>query len=468
MLRYTRSGGAFASTASRRHAGVRRDRTGVGTVAKVSRQQHTGHQGEAFVAKLVADAKLIWNPLARDFGIDGQIEMVDDDGLVTGATVLAQVKGREHGFVGQDGCQRFPCESAHIDQWMRQDRPVILILVDVAAQAAWFKRVDVWFRDPVRRAKRVVIFDPVADLLDTASVRILAASATAPGIVMPRVGDGERLVSNLLEVRAFAPFVYSAATPCRRADAWERMRANNAFESGFHITGGTIYSLMPMDDSPLAVLCEGPVSAVPTSQWALSQEPDAQRTFVALLNYTLRAMHHPMLVWHQKKRVVYYQAPATMRKVKVRGRAARSRGRAFFDPHFATDDVNKVRYCRHYAADLRFRNWDGVWFLEINPTYHFTIDGRRDSFWDADYVARVKRLERNFAVLGLVRAWADLLSSSHDDLFARADRRIEFGELAGIDADASIVESLWLPPPAHDEQVSDGDVALVSGLWEDR
>jgi hypothetical protein len=82
----------------------------------MSSQQRTGHRGEAFVEKVAADAGLIWNRLGRDFGIDGQIEMVDDAGLVTGATVLAQVKGTERGFVGQDGSRRFMCDAAHIDQ----------------------------------------------------------------------------------------------------------------------------------------------------------------------------------------------------------------------------------------------------------------------------------------------------------------------------------------------------------------
>ncbi|BCB89267.1 hypothetical protein Psuf_065800 [Phytohabitans suffuscus] len=43
------------------------------------------------------------------------------------------------------------------------------------------------------------------------------------------------------------------------------------------------------------------------------------------------------------------------------------------------DDTTKVKYYRHYAAGLYYRRWSGRWYLEINPTYHFTIDGRRDS-----------------------------------------------------------------------------------------
>lgn len=433
-------------------------------MAKLSKQQNTGHRGEAFVEKVVSDAGHIWNARLRDFGIDGQIDFVNADGQVTGSHVYVQVKGTEHASMTQDGRISFMPSKDHVDHWMRCDRPVVLVVVDVQQDRAWFKRVDDWYRDSTRRSSRAVVFDTETERFDRDSVHRLVTAALPAGQMIPRLGGGETLESNLLQVTSFAPFLYTARTPCRRADAWERMRANNAFESGFHIAHGKIHSLRPIDASPLAVLCDGPVTADPTSEWAHSADPDQRRVFVALLNYTLRAMHHPRLVWHHKKHVVYFQAPPAMRRVRVKGNRPRSRGTSFFTPYFATDDATKVRFCRHHAADLRFREWDGTWYLEINPTYHFTIDGRRDSLYDEDYVSRIKRLERNQAVLRLVRAWADLLSGGEDDLFAEADRRIEFGELLTVEADVSILEDLWFESPAH--TATETDAHLVAGLWD--
>jgi hypothetical protein len=68
-------------------------------------------------------------------------------------------------------------------------------------------------------------------------------------------------------------------------------------------------------------------------------------------------------------------------------RSTRIPARAFFTPYHGRDDETKIRYCRHYAAGLYFRQWAGQRYLEINPTYHFTIDGRRDSYYDAEYVS---------------------------------------------------------------------------------
>jgi hypothetical protein len=429
-------------------------------------QQRAGFRGEAFVDKAVSDAGHVWNTTQRDFGIDGHIEFVDVERQVSGFSVAAQVKGTEVGFPGETTAGfRFTCDGDRIDYWMRYGRPVVLICVDLRHQLAWWKRLDTWFADPARRQRRVVDFDKEKDRLDLAAFSTLAALGVPVGQPLPRLEGRERLVSNLLQVEGFGPVIYSASTPCRdRADAWERMGSNGAFESGFILSSGRIYSFCSLEDDPLAVLCDGPVTSTPTPEWADTEDDDVHRRFVSLLNFTLRSAHHPVLVWHPKKKIVYYQAPPDLSSRKVRGRYRGSKGRRFFNPYYGMDDTTKVKYCRHYAAGLYFRRWSGRWYLEINPTYHFTIDGRRDSLYDAEYVKTIKRLERNSAVYQLVRAWADYLQGE-DTLFASRDERIIFGDLLTIDADAAIDEAAWIPPP--DPVPADpGSGNLAAGLWE--
>jgi len=429
-------------------------------------QQRAGFSAEAFVDKMVSDAGHIWNATVRDFGIDGQIEFVDAQEQVKGFAVAAQVKGTLVGFAGEnrDAC-RFTCEADKIDYWLAYGRPVVLICVNLRSQEAWWKRVDTWFADPVRRARRVVEFDKAADRFDPDGFSSLSGLGVPAGQPLPRFDGSERLVSNLLAVTGFAPVIRSASTPCRnRADAWERMGSNGAFESGFILSAGQIYTMCQVEDGPLAVLCDGPVTSVPSSEWSDTHDDDQQRRFVSLLNFTLRSAHHPELVWHPGKKIVYYQAPPDLSSRKVRGRYRGSKGRKFFSPYYGKDDATKIRYCRHYAAGLYFRRWSGQWFLEINPTYHFTIDGRRDSLYDSEYVKKIKRLERNNAVYQLVRAWADYLQGE-DTLFKSRDERILFGELLTIEADAAIDERAWIPPP--DPAGPDPcDAALLAGLWD--
>ncbi len=359
----------------------------------------------------------------------------------------------------------FSCDADRIDYWLRYGRPVVLICVNLLEHLAWWKRLDTWFADPARRVRRVVEFDKAADRFDLAAFSSLAALGVPAGQPLPRLEASERLISNLLEVTGFAPVIRSASTPCRsRADAWERMRSNGAFEGGFHLSSGQIYTMSSLEDGPLALLCDGPVTSTPTREWSETQDSGRLRLFVSLLNFALRSAHHADLVWHPGKKIVYYQAPPDRSSRKIRGRYRGSKGRRFFNPYYGKDDTTKIRYCRHYAAGLYFRRWSGPWFLEINPTYHFTIDGRRDSFYDSEYVKKIKSMERNSAVYQLVRAWADYLQGE-DTLFTSRDERIVFGSLLTVDADAAIDERAWIPPP--DPSAPDpGDRGLLAGPWD--
>ncbi|MFC4034751.1 DUF4365 domain-containing protein [Streptomyces polygonati] len=386
------------------------------------------------------------------------------DREVSGVAVLAQVKATEVGFTGETAAGfKFTCKADHIDYWLRLGRPVVLICVDLRVQQAWWKRVDTWFADPERKARHVVQFDKNADRFDPDVFSRLSALGVPAGEPLPRLASSEQLISNLLIVEGFAPVIYEASTPCRdRGEAWERMRSNsNTFESGFLLAAGRIFSLRRPDQGPLAVLVDGPVKTVPTASWANSEDPDVQRRFVSLLNFTLRAAHHPELVWHAKKKVVFMQAPPDRSNRRIKGRYRGSRGRSFFTPYFGKNDDTKISFCRHYAAGLYFRRWGSQWFLEINPTYHFTIDGRRDSFYDAEYVKKIKRMERNNAVYQLVRAWADYLQGD-DNLFSNRDERIRFGPLLELDCDAAIDETIWIPQEAP----KPGGNGLAEGLWE--
>lgn len=429
-------------------------------------QQRAGFRGEAFVDKAVSDAGHIWNDTKRDFGIDGHIEFAEANGQVSGYAVAAQVKATEVGFPGENRERfRFTCDADKIDYWMQCGRPVILICVNLLQQRAWWKRIDTWFDDPVRRARRVVEFDKSTDRFDASVFAVLASLGVPVGQPLPRLEASERLTSNLLEVASFAPVIHSASTPCRtRGDAWERMGANKEFESGFLLSSGQIYSMSSLEDGPLAVLCDGPITSISTQEWATTSNNDQLRRFVSLLNFTLRSAHYSELVWHPKKKIVYYQASPDLSRRKIKGRYRGSKGRAFFTPYYGKDDTTKVSFCRHYAAALYFRRWSGRWFLEINPTYHFTIDGRRESFYDAEYVSNIKRMERNSAVYNLVRAWADYLQGE-DTLFSSRDERILFGELLRMDADAAIDERAWIPPPDPPTPRA-GTSDLLVGLWD--
>jgi hypothetical protein len=415
-------------------------------VPKRTKNQQSGNQAEAFVGKAVADMGFIWRGRHQeDFGTDGEIELVDRTGEVSGTVAFVQVKGTRDRFPGEsDEAFTYILKADHMAYWQRSNVPVLLVCVSIARQQAWWKRLDEAFEDPKVRAKRAVMFDKVADRFDPAAAPQVAAAVTPARSPLPVLSGSEVLTTNLLEVAAFAPTIYSAPTPCEeRADAWALMNVKGEHESGFILWSNRVFSFSRLDTGPLAVLANGPIESFPTDDWSASEDPEVVRRFVWLLNFTLRAIHHEDLEWHQRKKVVFYRSNPELNPTKVKGKSPRSRGRTFFAVYH-NDEINKVRYCRHYAADLRFRRWHDIWYLEINPTYHFTIDGTRDSLYEGEYLAGIKRLERNRAVLDLVKAWADFLTGRQDaSLFRAADERITFGKLTTVDIDAAIDDKAW-------------------------
>ncbi|MEV7389725.1 DUF4365 domain-containing protein [Streptomyces sp. NPDC091215] len=153
-----------------------------------SGRQRAGCRGEAFVDMAVSDAGHVWNDTKRDFAIDSQIEFVEAGREVTGVAVLAQVKGTEVGFRGATETEfKFPCKADHISYWLRLGRPVVLICVDLRVQQAWWKRVDTWFANPERKARRDVQFDKAADRFDLDAVSRLSAPGAPAGEPLPRL-----------------------------------------------------------------------------------------------------------------------------------------------------------------------------------------------------------------------------------------------------------------------------------------
>lgn len=429
-------------------------------MSKRTKSQQIGDTGEYLVGKLVSEMGHIWRPNPADYGIDGQIEVVDRDSHPTGRTVSVQIKTTSAARMPGETDQEFAytCSAKDLQYWLGASEPVLLVVVRLDQQRAWWKRLDTWFADPKRRKSRVVKFEKVDDLLRPGSEHQIAAVATPMDDPLPLLRSSETLTTNLLRVTSFAPTIHWAkADVADRKEAWAAMAEAEEYESGFILWSDRVYSFVDLDGA-LAPLCKGTASSFPTAEWAESEDPVTRRNFVSLLNFTLRAMHYQELRFHPQKKYVFHVATPGLKPNKLK--VGRGSGQTVFQVY--RNDENKVRYCRHHAANLNFRTWDGDWFLEINPTYHYTRDGEIESLFAGELLSKIKRLERNPAVRGQLEHWAQLLAQRQsDNLFGDADRRIEFGQLETVTVDASIDERAWIVPKEAD--LTDEQLALEEG-----
>jgi hypothetical protein len=130
-------------------------------------------------------------------------------------------------------------------------------------------------------------------------------------------------------------------------------------------------------------------------------------------------------------------------------------------------DPKKAAYYRHSAFSGRFLRIDGVWYLEITPTYRFTSDGYRTHPFAADYVKKMKEIELNDAVAGQVIMWAEVLRAP-PDLMRTAYPFLSFGDLQAFDIGVGFDDSTWQPadPGARTATDAEGDGELLD-LFED-
>jgi hypothetical protein len=124
--------------------------------------------------------------------------------------------------------------------------------------------------------------------------------------------------------------------------------------------------------------------------------------------------------------------------------------RAIFQAYPSRHDETKTAYYRHSAFRGHFQRIEGAWFLEINPTYHFTWDGRSESQYYEENLKGIKRLERNPALLGQLLMWADTLSRL-DDLDVPPYPYLRFGALSTVHLDWGIDDRQWL---GHEEDTN--------------
>jgi hypothetical protein len=230
----------------------------------------------------------------------------------------------------------------------------------------------------------------------------------------------------------------------------------------------TVLSVHDLSQHPWNKVVEaGTVEAFDAAEWSDSDDDQRRRDFAELLNYCLAEMLGPQHVRYQESRGYYFFAatpdlkPRLISYTSVKQKAEKE----VFGPRQNKKDPTRVAYYRHSAFIGHFvRDDDGAWFLEIEPTYHFTFDGKRGDSFGASRLTGIKRLERNPSVLGQLHMWRAVLSPP-PTLFRKAYPHLAFGDLEKFQLSAGIDDPAWLkredePLPAADE------VERADTLWD--
>lgn len=440
----------------------------------IRQNQITGEHGAALAKLRAHDMGFLYTPYGPvEAGIDGIIELRDSQtGEVGGRLVAVQVKTTEGAryTAETDDAFEYLCEPEDIAYWQQSNVPVIIVLVRLSDNTAYWKLV----RTPdVPIADRRLRISKTSDRFDAAAADAIAAVATdqaEPGIWLPPSSTPDDLLFNAIKVE-LPRVIQVAATPHRSGrDVLHALLDINDHPPGAWVArGGRLVTSLDIETTVLHdVVDHGTIEALDVEEFSQTDDEDERRLFVELLNRTLRYQLDPMLAWNRNLRLYYYPAALpgidrTLRYQSLKNETSRGVVKAKRRPD------GSVSYVRHSAFAARFWPAFDDWYLTIEPAYVFTRDGVRPDGYAGERISKLKRCENNAALRGQFVMWRSILTGLRKpqvqaDLLAApeygAPPIIGFEALDMIELPVSVPDEIWRSRDSFKPQTDDEELPL--------
>ena len=409
-----------------------------------------GSRGVNLIAGRILEMGYLWYPtVGPEAGIDGRLEIRNENAEVTNLIVSVQSKATDGSFEGEtDTGLTFACSERDLRYWLKGNLPVILVYSRPKTNEAYWLSIRDFFADPIKRASRKLRFSKSRDVFGPDAKEALKKLALPDdgGLYLGATPKAETIYSDLLPVAQFPERYYHARTHF----ASRKQALDHLYESGkdvwrgFVVRGSTLYSFYDLSASQWrSVIDEGTVESDLTFEWSMTVDSDRKRLFVELLNVTLQdQLREDDIAYSNMDKFYFHRASDDLNDRSRRYRSRRKNAsREVFKRYQSKADPERTSYFRHVAFFGHFLDMDGNWFLQITPTYRFTKDGYRDSRFSAEALSGIKRLENNQAVHGQVFMWAEFLQK--ETLFS-IHNLIKFHPLLQFTADSGFEDADWV------------------------
>lgn len=429
---------------------------------KIGNSDVIGARGVNLIERRILEMGYLWYPSGGlEAGIDGRLEIRNENAEVTNLILSVQSKATDGAFEGETETElTFTCSERDLRYWLKGNLPVILVYSRPRTDEAYWLSVKDYFSDPIRRASRKMRFLKAQHAFDQMAKDALRKLALPNdgGLYLGVAPKHETIFTDLLPVAKF-PDRYNHA---RTAFASRKQALDHLFSlaktsgrdvpRGFTIHGATVYSFYDLSSPQWEdVVDAGTVESDLTFEWSMTHDPDRKRLFVELLNVTLQdQLREDDISYSNMDKFYFHRASDDLsdRSRKYRSRR-KNASREVFKRYQSKLDPERTSYFRHVAFFGHFQEMDGNWFLQITPTYRFTKDGYRDSRFSAEALSGIKRLENNQAVHGQVYMWAEFLQK--ETLFSRHNL-IKFYPLMQFTADSGFEDANWLKREEKERQ----------------
>ncbi len=265
--------------------------------------------------------------------------------------------------------------------------------------------------------------------------------------------EKEWLYSNLLKV-TLPEKIYVANTAQRFAGpVWAALRqAGGDVGPEWLLTSKRIVSFRDLRDSQWSAICSR-ATCCNTGEWSETDDPDRRREFVRLLNHCLREFARTLdLCYNRELDCFYFPATPDLKPRSLTYRSLQqSASRDVFAVYYKKSDPAAVSHFRHAAFNGSFQRFGREWYLQITPTYVYTVDGHRLSRFQGDLLAGIKRFDRNAAVVGQVVMWGEYLTPTAG-LFDNKYPYLTLGKPEKFQVNRTINDETWASQDSTDQK----------------
>jgi hypothetical protein len=419
---------------------------------KILKTSLTGDLGVNLIAKIVLQMNCQWYPTGgSEAGIDGTIELLDPITNEATTQILAvQSKATANFSVETDEYVEFTCKERDLAYWLQGNTPVILVYSKPVAEEAYWVSIKDYFSDQRVRATRKIRFNKQTDRFNiharSALERIIAPKGN--GLYLGAPPREETLYSDLVPIRQFPTNYYVAPTEygSRHEIIQVLKRERKSLPGVWTTRSETLYSLDPLDGKEWKDFCDqGAIDSMSDlNRLASSEQDEERRLFVELMNLALRNQLYDQELLFERDEKYFYEKPhpdLAPKELKYESRT-RQASRTTFKGYKASADSEQADFYRHAAFKGKFVRFAGVWYLQIESTYHFTKDGKTVSSLSAAALSGIKRLENNQAVHGQVLMWARRLQQQTS--YDARPRKIFFADPLKFRVDTGFDDNAWL------------------------
>ncbi len=415
-----------------------------------------GQRGEQFVSYRAYEMGFVFTPHGPlEAGMDGFLEIRDpSSGRATGQFVAVQVKTIKEGTYARETDTGFTYTMREEDlaYWRGANIPVIIVLVHLKKQVAYWKSVEAGQGDGHRQLQ----FDKRRDAFDKDAgdaIASLCVDRGQFGVYFPALNHGEEAHLNLLRVR-LPTSVYIGFSPhtTGRDALFELLKHEDRPPDDWVIRARQFMSFRDPTVWPLSeVVDSGTVERLDCSEVAFPDDEADEHAFIELLRRTLATQLEGTLAFEKQHRTFYFpaQPPEISRAYSYRSLKIHASAQVV---KVYRKDGRVVKFVRHHAFKPRFWRVEDEWLMSVTPTYHFTWDGVRPDKFAGGRLAGKKKLELNSSLSGQLAMWKHLLIDGvHQgaaDLFPpecgqSTHRPITFEALDPLKLQKAVPEETW-------------------------